>query len=285
MFRIMEQTDTDNGQRIERVDTVSGAVPRTMALLDLLVSEPRGISLTDVSRRMCLSKPTVHRLLAWLQQAGLAVQVGQHGVYRPSLKIVAMAEQILGAFDFRTVAHPFLEPLAVDLGLGVFAGVLEGSEIVTVDAVDFSEGLRVTLKIGDRRSVHAGAMGKAIVAHLPPDKVSSIIARCQFERFTEHTITDHDHYRAQLVEVRRRGWGLARDEVHMGAGGVAAPVFDRERQVVGAIGVAGPSAVLVGDHLEQIVGRLRAVCRSASKELGFRDDTDDEPNGSSDVGR
>lgn len=249
-------------------ENVSGTVPRALALLDVLVAEPRGLGLTAAASRAGLNKATAFRLLGALQRAQLVVQESSTGQYRPGLKLVRMAEQVLASLDWRTVAHPSVERLAREIGHGVLAGMLEGGEVIYLDHVEGSDALRVHRQIGGRRSVHVSSIGKAILAYLPPAEAAAIVAACRFERRTEQTIVDRAGFLAHLEEVRRRGWALVRDEDVLGASSVAAPVFDHAGRVVGAIGFTGPSFALRGAMLDRGVLLLLQACRAISAELG-----------------
>ena len=258
--------ERDDGS--DRRDNLSGTVLRALRLLDVLVAEPRGLGLTAVASRGGLNKATAFRLLGSLQRAGLAVQDRATGHYRPGMKLVRMAEQVLEAHDFRTVAHPHVERLAGAIGHGVLAGVLEGAAVVYVDHVQGSGGLRVHRQVGERRSVHVSSIGKAILAHVPASEVDAVVAACRFERRTERTITDPAAFVAQLDAVRRWGWAEIRDEDVVGATSVSVPVFDHADRVVGAIGFTGPSLELQGPALERWRALLLDAGRAASAELG-----------------
>jgi IclR family KDG regulon transcriptional repressor len=256
---------------LEARDNVSGTVLRALRLLDVLVAEPRGLGLTAAAARGGLNKATAFRMLGSLQRAGLVVQDPATGHYRPGMKLVRMAEQVLEALDFRTVAHSYVERLAEEIGHGVLAGVLEGPEVVYVDHVEGSGGLRVHRQVGGRRSVHVSSIGKAILAHLPPAEAEATLDACRFERRTERTITDRAALLADLETARRRGWAEVRDEDVLGATSVSAPVFDHTNRVIGAIGFTGPSFALQGPALERSVQLLITACRAASAELGHID--------------
>ena len=251
-----------------RRGNASTTVLRAMALLDVLAAEPRGLRLSEASRRAKLDKATTFRLLNSLQGAGVAVRDAASGLYRPGLKLVGMAERLLQSLDFRTVSHPHVEALAGDVGHSVLAGVLDGAEVVYVDHVAGSNGLRVHRQLGGRRSVHVSAIGKAILAHLPPVEARGRLELCRLEPRTPSTIVDRDAFLAQLETVRGQGWALVRDEDTVGASSVAAPVFDYADRVVGAIGVTGPSFLLEGAALDRAVRLLLQACCAASADLG-----------------
>jgi DNA-binding IclR family transcriptional regulator len=59
-------------------------------------------------------------------------------------------------------------------------------------------------------------------------------------RLTEQTITDPGRLRCELARVRQEGVAIASGELEPGFTAVAAPLVDRERQVVAAISVGGP---------------------------------------------
>jgi len=253
----------------EAVDNLSTTVVRAMALLDVLVAEPRGLTLTEAARRANFHKATAFRFLGSFQRTGLVVHDPLTSLYRPGLKLVRMAEQMLEALDFRTVSRPFIQQLAQTVGQGVLAGVLEGLEVVYVDHVEGSDGLRVHREIGGRRAVHLSSIGRAIVAHLPPAEAERIVGVCPLERRTPHTLVDRTAFRVYLEVVRAQGWAVQRDEDRLGVTSFAAPVFDHTARVVGAIGITGPSFVLHDALLDAEVERLLDACRAASAELGY----------------
>jgi DNA-binding IclR family transcriptional regulator len=249
-------------------DHASRTVVRALGLLDVVVAEPSGLGLSEIARRAGLSKATAFRMLGALKQAQLVVQDATTGQYQPGLKIIGMAHQMLRALDFPAVAHPYLAELAQELGHAVMSGVLERGEIVYLDHVQGSHELRVHRDIGVRRPLHVSSMARAIMAFLPSAEADGWIDACGFEPHTPHTTVDPSAYRAQLGEVRRRGWALIRDEAIDGASSFSGPVFDRTGRVIGSIGISLPSLALAQSNLNLMAGRLLEACRAVSIKLG-----------------
>src|SRR5204863_7346123 len=63
----------------------SSTALRALAVLDVLVAEPRGLGLTALAERARLNKATALRLLGSLQRAELAVRDRATGLYRPGM--------------------------------------------------------------------------------------------------------------------------------------------------------------------------------------------------------
>jgi len=256
---------------LARRDNVSSAVLRALAMLDVVVAEPRGISLTVAAGRAGLSKPTSYRLLQALVRGGLVVRDATTGLYRPSLKIAQMAEKVLEGYDFATTARPRMVQLARQVGHGVAAGIVEGGEVVYVARIEASTEIRVLHELGGRRPIHISSVGKAIAAFLPQDELDTLLRDYCFDRFTDHTIVDRDAFLLDLAKARRQGWALSRNEGVLGGSSISSPVFDHTGRVVGAIGISSVSVALRGAELQRLTELLRTACRATSIDLGYVD--------------
>ena len=218
----MNQRVTEEERAREGREGGSRAALRALRLLDVLVDEPRGLGLSDAARRAGLSKATAYRLLGTLCEAGLAVQDAASARYRPSMKLVRMAGRILHGL-LHTVALPFAEGLAREIGHSLYVGTIEGEDVVFLDVSPAATGSRIHTEPGQRRAIDVSSIGKVMLACLAEAEVERIVAACPFDRRTERTITDRAEYLALLDAVRRRGWALVRDEDAVGASSISAP--------------------------------------------------------------
>jgi IclR family transcriptional regulator, KDG regulon repressor len=261
----LEVAATGQNQR----DTTPTTALRALAMLDVVVGEPRGISLAVAADRVGLSKATSLRLLKALIRAGYVLRDADEGNYRPSLKIVRMGEQVLGAYDFATFARHHMLRLSDAVGHGVAAGIIDGDQVIYVARIEASTEIRVHHQVGGRRPIHASSIGKAIVAYMPDRDVDELLSDYNFEQFTPNTIVDRESFLNELLAVRSRGWALVRNEGILGGSSISAPVFSHTGQVVGAIGVSSVSAALQGAELDRMVKLLVVACKATSADLGF----------------
>lgn len=101
--------------------------------------------------------------------------------------------------------------------------------------------VHIDLYIGQRVYLHTLALGKAILAHLPRERVEEIIEEHGLLRETDLTITDRDELYDELEESRSRGIAFGPDERLQGLHGIATPIKNINGDVLGSISVAGPS--------------------------------------------
>ena len=75
--------------------------------------------------------------------------------------------------------------------------------------------------------------------------------------------------RRDLASVRETGYAVEREEALLGEGGIAAPIFDRRAQPIGAVGIAGPKErVLRSNRLPQLAAFVIEAARGISRDLG-----------------
>jgi DNA-binding IclR family transcriptional regulator len=113
---------------------------------------------------------------------------------------------------------------------------------------------------------HCTAIGKALLAHL--DGKRDRILGSRLKRYTEYTIVDPAALEAELTRVR--GWGYAVDnlEFSLDLRCVAAPVFDRNGDVVCGIGMSAPALRFPAESVPKVAALVMREASLMSRELG-----------------
>jgi DNA-binding IclR family transcriptional regulator len=114
-----------------------------------------------------------------------------------------------------------------------------GLAAVCLQQVESSQPLRVSLQPGSMSPLHAGAIGRVLLAYALPEIIEEVVAG-GLERVTPST-PDEAVLRETLAEIRETGIARSEGELISGSVGIAAPIF-RNDGIVGAVGVVGPKA-------------------------------------------
>lgn len=122
-------------------------------------------------------------------------------------------------------------------------------------------GVRYVLEPGSRIPLHAGAAGKAILAHLPV-ALDSI----DLEAFTERTLTSQTALAADLDQIRQRGWAIGDGERIPEAYGTAAPFFI-DGKVRGSLTITIPRYRVQDAPLAELTEAVRASAGRVTKLL------------------
>jgi IclR family acetate operon transcriptional repressor len=243
-----------------------GAAPSYMGrLLDLLmlVGEQPGQTLGQLSRRSGVPLSTASRLVGLLVERGLARRDGSGNqvVVGPALERMALRSMRrwhdFGGFQER------VDRLAERTGESVSLGVLTFDRIVLVARREAPQDLRLVVRVGDVVPPLRSAMGKVILAHLPPPRQDALLRA---------TAADGDGPAApgpELRVLRERGYADDDGGFAVGLRCVAVPFFATDGEPVGGISVAGPSARFTAARARAAVPAMLAEARAISEELGL----------------
>lgn len=221
---------------------------KTLRVIEALKAM-EGARLTDLAEQLEMGDSAVHNHLSTLEEHGYVLKDGDE--YRLGLKFLELGGFTRNQIELYKVAEPEIERLAEetgelvnlmteDQGMGVYLKRSKGADALDLDTY---AGMRVHLQ--------TTALGKAILAHLPPDRVNDIVEYHGLPAITERTITDHEELDEALQEVRQRGYALDDGERLQGTRCVAAPILDEENTALGAISISAPANRLKNDQFEE----------------------------------
>ncbi|MBV9605391.1 MAG: IclR family transcriptional regulator [Solirubrobacterales bacterium] len=244
-----------------------GSVARAIALLDAVAESDGGARVGELARRIGVNPSTASRLLGTLEAGGL-VERSPQGPYRLGLKLVALADRVLGQLDVRDRARPWLSWLVQETGETATLSVPGGGEAITVDFVPSPSSVVSLARLGRPSVAHATAAGKVMLAFGAPAGAPSgepsgapdhdLVA------YTERTITDARGLAEELDRVRSAGLAEAVGEREPDLNALAAPVLGRGGELVAILGLQGPAARLPAAARRA----LRDPLLRAASELG-----------------
>ena len=180
--------DDNKGQTVKAGHT-------TFKIIDAL-QELDGAGVTDLADYLNIPKSTIHSHLKTLQENEYVV-VDESNTYELSLKFLQR-----GWYRWRTypgnlpqLAEPVLERVADETEEVVWLLAEEYGCAVYLNKAIGERGTPTTPTenhIGKRQEIHNIAAGKAILAHLPEQRVNEIIENHGLPKRTDNTITSRD---------------------------------------------------------------------------------------------
>lgn len=235
-------------------------VERMTLILDSFEGPNVWLTLEDVARRTNLPRSTAHRILdqlvklSWLQHTSFGYCLGSRSL------------QLGGGGNahtrIREAAAGRLYDLTMKTGLVVHLAVLDGPEIYYLDKVGGRFAGSVESRVGGRAPAHCTALGKAMLAWLPPEEVDIAVGRAM-RQATARTIGDLEQLHHELGRIRaRQGLAFERGECFPDIACAAVAIRGPERPVA-SISLVGNSrtplekvAPLVVDAARQVTAEL-----------------------------
>ncbi|WP_274911001.1 IclR family transcriptional regulator [Streptomyces sp. WZ-12] len=232
------------------------------------VAERQPIGVADLARAMGLPKSSVQRTLVTLHEAGwIRPAEGRPTRWRVTAKALQVGRHATGELRLRDAAVPVMEELRARTDETVHLAVPEGERVVLVERLETTQPVRIILPLGQILPVHASANGKAVLAARTDAEVAAYLAD-GLARFTETTATDPAALRAEVDEIRARGWATNRGEWRADVSAVAAAVLGESGRPVASVSVNVPTSRLT-DPLRDRFGELVAEAAARlSERLG-----------------
>ncbi len=246
------------------------SVVRALNILKCFTDETPRLRVTDISLQLGLTQSLVSRLLTTLMHEGFVDRDEETGLYEIGHGILILASVSLNNDQLRIGALSEMQNAARQLSLGVNLAVLDGNAIFYLAHVDVPQVPRPYTLIGRRNPLHATAMGKVLLAHLPDAVRQKTISQLSLNAYTTSTITDPDVLAKEVESVRAKGWALEMEELALSRACLAGPIRDNRGRVVAALSVSGPlSAMRWDERRDELVNAIIELCDRVSIRLGY----------------
>ena len=239
-------------------------------MLEAVAQEPDGLSNAEISRKLQIPKSSASYILRTLEKQAYLKRDAETGKYRVGLKILSLSRGALSGLDVRGVALPIMRHLTQQTGLTCHLAILDGPDAVYVEKVEPEGFIRMDTWVGRRMRVHATSVGKALVAHIPPDRLEQIVSRSGMEKRTPKTITTLPRLLKELEKVRAQGYAVDDEENNLGARCVGSPIFNDRGSIEAALGLSGTTQQVSPQAMPRITESLKDAARHISMGMGYR---------------
>lgn len=245
---------------------MASAATALSSLEAVAAHQPIGVS--ELSRRLDISKPAAQRALQVLAEGGwIRRSTQQPGRWVLTVKVLELAGHMGSEMGLREIAAPLMRDLVDATGEAAHLSVLDGPDIVMIDQVETTQPVRIHWPIGTRSPAYAAASGKAVLSLLPEEEVRTRLPD-DLPGLTEHTITDVGELADELAAIRSRGFATQQGEVRHDVASVAAPIVVAEAPVA-AVSVFMPAHRFPPD--ENTLGRrVMEVAAKIGASLALR---------------
>jgi DNA-binding IclR family transcriptional regulator len=230
--------------------------------------DPFGVR--EVAAALEMTPSAAHRAITALVEEGFLRQMPEDSRYGLGLELFRLIQQAKDRFPLHRIAMPAMERLRDTCGEAVFLNLYDPhrQQIIGVAAAESTQPLRYVVVLQKWKSVHVGASGLAILAHLPETDRRDIYARTGLQAATDASISDAEQMEAELARIRSNGYALTRGQRISGAVGMAAPIRGPGGTIIGSVGISLPEPRFDGTFAERHAEILLATAREISELAG-----------------
>lgn len=247
-----------------------GVLAKVLSIFEVLDRAPGGLQLRHISDQTGLNKSTAYRFLSNLERAGYLVR-DLTGAYLIGPRLVHLGANSAYQSTICRLSRPIMEDLWHETSETVNLGTLDRAEVLYLDVLESPHQFRLSSQKGMRRPLNCTALGKTILAWSTPETRDELLAHCEFERRTPHSIIRSADLLSELGRIQRRGYAVDDEEVETGACCVAAPIFDSSGLITASISVAGPVTRLAHNRIPEIAALANEAAARISRSLGYKE--------------
>jgi DNA-binding IclR family transcriptional regulator len=242
------------------------AVERTMLLLRAL-QRSGALSLVELIEQTGLNKSTCWNLLKTLDRERLVEYDPDTRTYRLGIGLVELGATAGEQLTYLGVAKRYLAELLEEMNVTfVLYRRLDEEHVTLVDKLERLRRVRITVPIGTEMPIQGGSFGRCFLAYDPPETLDAVLAE-GLHQFTPNSETDVEHFRADLEEVRRRGWAVDHEGFALGVSTIAAPVFAVSGKLLLVVGAVAITSLLDDEKVMEWGTKLRATCDRIAMSL------------------
>jgi len=245
-------------------------VRTTEKSLDLIeeLGDSGGARIHELADQVELTKGAIHNHLSTLREHGYVEKDGEQ--YRLTLQFLSLGGQVRSRHALYEFGREKVNQLAADTGMLANLMTEEGGRGVYLYQSGGDYAVTLDTHVGYRIPLHNIAIGKAILAHLPAERVDDIVETWGLPAATENTITDRDRLDDELAAVRERGYATDHEERTEGLACIAAPVT-LDGEILGAISISAPTRRLGNEGFDEgIVAEVESTANELALDIKYR---------------
>lgn len=242
---------------------------RGLLLLETLADANQPLNVSELAKRMGLSRSSVFRLTYTLRYMGFLEELPSTKSFTLGPRILNIGYAFLATKDIIDVSRPDLEQLRDATNISAHLSIRDRTEVLYLSCVQSRSGFHSNFNVGTRLPVHAAPMGWLLLATLTEEGIGKLLRDDPLEALTDLTPRTLPDLLRRVSEISKQGYAMSRGAVEDGGSTIAAPVRNHDDEIVAAIDVSGPDSAFRMEEWDTLyVKEVVAAAERISVRLG-----------------
>ncbi|TCZ77186.1 IclR family transcriptional regulator [Paenibacillus albiflavus] len=244
------------------------SVQKSCTLLKLFLNAEKELGVSDLSRKLQISKGAVHKLLITLESEGFIKQNPNNKLYSLGYTLLELGTKVKDNHDWAEFAKPSIQKLAdYTKELACFC-IIDGQDAMYIDKIESQYPIRFNVEAYRRFPLYATSASRVILAYCSPEMIDQVLSQ-PFKQYTPYSITDPEEMKQRLAKIRQLGYEISSNLRNIGVTGIAAPIFDAEGKVAASISLIGPTDRMT-QNLDHWADTVVQTTQKLSRHFGYK---------------
>jgi len=244
-------------------------VERALAILNCFSNEDDIWGVTQLSKKLELSKSVIHRILVTLHRNGFVEKDVYTDKYRLGMKVIELGKVAANQLGLRKIALPIMQEMGKVTGESVLLTKKQGKTGFGLEIVEGPYSVAIRAGFGIALPLHSGASKKVLLAFQTQEFIDAYLQNENLIKVSDKSTIDGTVLKDELIRIRREGVAISSGDVDKGSYGVAAPIYDDNGNVFASISVSGRSFGFLEERAEEISVLVKKAAREISVKLGY----------------
>lgn len=240
------------------------ALARGLSVIECFDEEHSRMTLSEVARRVGLSRPSARRALLTLQSLGYVSADGDR--FSLTARTLRLGYAYLASEPLWELARHRLDRLREEIAQNCSIGVLDDNEVVVVARSSVRRMVSDEISVGFRWPAYCTALGRVLLSGLPVAQLEAYLDRTELRRYTALTLVSKVAVRRAVREAAIAGWARADQELDVELRSIAVPIADNRGNMMAALHVSGRAhLVTMADMERESLPALRRAADDIAK--------------------
>lgn len=248
----------------EKIKDGDKSLAKLFEIIEAVGESRSGMKGRDIAEKTGYPVSTTFRMLKFLAERGYLRS--ESSLYTLGPGLIRLGAIASSQNPLLRISRPFLAELSEKTMETVHLAELRNDSVVYIDKVEGSRSVRMISLIGSRGPLYCTGVGKVILAHLPENRLASLLNGMTLTPYTKHTIRSKKQLRKDLEEIRRQGYAVDDCEHELGVFCIAAPILDYSGNIAAGISISG-SELYLRSRKDDLALQVKKTAEAISLEF------------------
>lgn len=215
------------------------AIEKTLLIMQAFTEEPFEYTAKELSDKLSISKPTIHRILNILEANKFVKKTLDMNKYTVGYVSYIVGMQYAKRQDVYSEIRNIIDNVSKLTGQQVGYTVMEGDNVVSIYESEF-HNKTINYMPGEIYSINCGVYGKVLMSYSHSIKeLEKLVYEIELKSVTPKAIIDPDKLLEEYKMIRKKGYSRSDGEYIEGTIGLGAPTFYADGKAHGCVGLSG----------------------------------------------
>lgn len=229
--------EKNNG--IDQKDIVTAFI-KGLNVIKAFTNENSTMTLTDVAKKVDITRASARRLLLTLEAEGYVIQHGN--LFSLTPKVIDLGYSYFSSLPWTDLAYENMKTVVNECKLSCSVSILDGTNVICIMRIPATRILNEGIHVGSRLPAAYAATGRLFMCNMDERDLYEYVLKLPLKSMTEKSITDPYKLYDKLMEEKDLGYQIVEEEIEDGLISLAAPIYNRDNKMIGAMNIGSHSS-------------------------------------------